>query len=89
VGKPEDPEFERKIREEIYARYKKAKKENQDLHLELRRAQSYIKVLERQLDDIHELTVLAEKVVMEGTESDRGMAVAGVDQGAPGEVLRD
>jgi hypothetical protein len=84
MGKPEDPEFERRIRREVYERFKAAKKENQQLSLELNRALAYIKVLEGQLEGCADIVALAEKIITEGTESDREMAVAGVDEKAAG-----
>ena len=84
MGKPEDPEFERRIRREVYERFKKAKKESQQLHLELNRANAYIKVLENQLETCAEIVALAEKIITDGTEGDRVLAGSGSRE--PGET---
>lgn len=83
MGKPEDPEFERRIRREVYERYKKAKQEIQRLTIELNRANAYIKVIEHQLEACAEIVGLAEKVITEGTESDRELSAGNVKVDAP------
>jgi hypothetical protein len=67
MGKPEDPEFERRIRREVYRRYKEAKTENQRITAELNRLRCRVSELEQIISWNAKIVALSEKIITDGS----------------------